>query len=284
MERQTVKLEASEGLALTADVYGPETGPPAILLHGGGQTRHAWAGTATRLGEAGFRALSFDQRGHGDSEWHPEGDYHFEAFSRDVAALAAHFDRPPVLIGASLGGIASLLAVAEQEGMRASALVLVDIATRMQRDGVDRIMSFMRARPDGFESLEDAADAIAEYMPHRPRPKDLSGLQKNLRQREDGRYRWHWDPLFVEGSRRPGHEFDLDRLDRAAARLELPTLLVRGRMSDILSEEGAQQFLSQVPHARFADVSGAGHMVAGDRNDVFTDAVLSFLKEEVPAE
>jgi hypothetical protein len=62
---------------------------------------------------------------------------------------------------------------------------------------------------------------------------------------------------------------------------------VRGKLSDLLSEEGARHFLELAPHAKYADVSGAGHMVAGDRNDLFTQAVRGFLRgvqpEGVPA-
>jgi pimeloyl-ACP methyl ester carboxylesterase len=81
----------------------------------------------------------------------------------------------------------------------------------------------------------------------------------------------------MSGDRTPGGRRDPERLERAAATLRVPVLLVRGRMSDIVSEEGARAFLAIVPHAEFVDVSDAGHMVAGDRNDVFTDAVARFL-------
>ena len=113
----------------------------------------------------------------------------------------------------------------------------------------------------------------------RRRPGDLSGLAKNLRRTPDGRLRWHWDPKFLEPGHGPRPGQDTDRLRAAARRLRVPTLLVRGRLSDLLSQEGANEFLALVPHARFADVSDAGHMVAGDRNDRFTSAVLDFLRE-----
>ena len=140
----------------------------------------------------------------------------------------------------------------------------------------------MTGHLDGFASLEEAADAIAAYNPHRPRPKDLSGLAKNLRQREDGRWVWHWDPAFVSGKFGSADEtrasvVQPDRLERAVDALRIPTLLVRGRRSDLLSEEGAREFLARVPHAEYADVAGAGHMVAGDRNEVFNRAILGFL-------
>jgi pimeloyl-ACP methyl ester carboxylesterase len=159
-----------------------------------------------------------------------------------------------------------------------SAIVLVDIAPKVERSGSDKIIAFMSARPDGFATLEEAADVIAEYLPHRPRPTDLSGLQKNLRLQADGRYRWHWDPAWivdVESRRAVNHEDDLDRYARV---LNIPTLLVRGRQSDLLSEEGARHFLDLVPHAEYVDVAGAGHMVAGDRNDAFTSGVVEFLQ------
>ena len=273
------RFEGSQGVRLAADGFGDPSHRPALLFHGGGQTRHSWSGTARRLAEAGWYAVSVDLRGHGESEWDPDGSYHHERFRDDVIAVARSFDEPPALIGASLGGISSLLAIEEAGNALARALVLVDIATRMEEAGSERIMDFMRGGLDGFASLEEVADAVAAYNPHRPRPKDISGLEKNLRLCEDGRYRWHWDPAFLEVDPDTSDKFVTpDLLDGAARSLTLPTLLVRGKVSDLLSEEGAQTFLELVPHAEFADVAGAGHMVAGDRNDLFTQAVVDFLE------
>src|SRR5690606_40599381 len=134
---------------------------------------------------------------------------------------SAGLPRPPVLVGASLGGLASLVAVAEsgEQERTARALVLVDVAHRIEDEGRDRIGAFMTGHLDGFASLEEAADAIAAYNPHRPRPKDLSGLAKNLRQREDGRWVWHWDPAFVQGQRGSADETRSSVIDRKSTRL-----------------------------------------------------------------
>ena len=151
----------------------------------------------------------------------------------------------------------------------------------MEESGKERIGAFMREHvEDGFGSLDEVADAVAAYNPHRPRPSDLSGLQKNVRLR-DGRWFWHWDPRFMTQSPDETRSSfaSSDRLKDAARHLTLPTLLVRGRMSDLLSEEGAKELLELAPHAEYADVAGAGHMVAGDRNDLFNDAVVSFLEQ-----
>ena len=278
-----VNLPGSNGLRLRADVFGPPGGQPVVLLHGGGQTRHSWGSTGRLLAGRGWRAYAVDLRGHGESDWAPEGDYRLDGFAADVRAVCSALTAPPVLVGASLGGMSSLLAVGEAPRPIASALVLVDVAPRIERAGADRIGEFMLAHMEsGFGSLEEAADAVAAYNPHRPRPTDLSGLEKNLRRRPDGRWVWHWDPRFLGGDGGSVDEtrasiMDPERLEAAARRLSLPVLLVRGRVSDLLSQEGAQRFLDLAPHAEFVDVAGAGHMVAGDRNDLFNEAIISFL-------
>jgi len=284
---EPTEFRGRDGNRLAADVAGDPSDPPVVLLHGGGQTRHSWGTTLETLGTRGWRVYSVDLRGHGDSEWASDGDYTLDALSEDVLAISRTFATPPALVGASLGGISSLAAIGEHPDEQvARALVLVDVAPRIEEAGRDRIGAFMMERMEsGFGSLDEVADAIQAYNPHRPRPTDLSGLQKNLRER-DGRWYWHWDPAFISG-RLGGRDetrsslVDPDRLQAAARVLTIPTLLVRGRVSDLLSEEGAQEFLQLVPHARMVDVSGAGHMVAGDRNDLFNDAVVGFLDEVV---
>lgn len=273
------------GLRLVGDAWGEQGAPPVVLLHGGGQTRHAWGETARDLAARGWYAIALDLRGHGESDWAPDGNYMIDAFVTDLQQVLTHFDRPPVLVGASLGGITALLTEGEAAHPVSAAIVLVDITPRVNPQGVERIRAFMTAKPEGFASLEEAADAVAAYLPHRPRPKDLSGLAKNLRLGPDGRYRWHWDPQLMNPARF-ARARDPERLLAAARSLRVPTLLVRGKLSDIVSEETAAEFLAAVPHARYVDVSGAGHMVAGDRNDIFSQAVIEFLcgvKTHAPA-
>ena len=270
----------ADGVTLAGDAWGPPGGPVVILQHGGGQTRHAWKDVGSRLGSAGYRAIAFDARGHGDSGWAPDGRYSQDAMIDDLVCLVRALGNPrPALVGASMGGGTSLVAVGEDH-VDATALVMVDIAPRTEPDGVARIKAFMRQKPDGFETLDEVADAIASYQPHRPRPRSLAGLAKNLRQGDDGRYRWHWDPRFI------ARDIDLDkrraRMEACAARLRLPVLLVRGGLSDVLTEEGAREFLALAPHAQYVSVGSAGHMIAGDRNDAFGRAVIDFLARVVP--
>lgn len=263
-------------LMIRGEAWGASDAPPVLLLHGGGQTRYAWGNTARTLAEQGWYAITLDLRGHGESDWAPDGDYSIDAFVADLRGVAARLSQPPALVGASLGGITSLLAEGEATEPMSTAVVLVDVTPRIEEKGAERILAFMKAYPQGFARLEEAADAVAEFLPHRSRPRDLSGLAKNVRQGPDGRYRWHWDPQML-------NSFQLDRVRNpermlaAAKGLRTPTLLVRGRMSDIVSEAAVAEFRSLAPHAQYVDVADAGHMVAGDRNDAFSEAVVNFL-------
>jgi pimeloyl-ACP methyl ester carboxylesterase len=280
-------FKGAAGNTLAADVYGEE-GPPVLLLHGGGQTRHAWRKTGDLLARMGRVAYAVDQRGHGDSEWVADGAYSFPDFAADARVLAdtlaERSGQRPVAVGASLGGIACLLAEGgpqrPQRGHVFAALVLVDITPRVDISGVEKVQGFMRAHAkEGFGSIAEAADAVAAYLPHRPRPRSHEGLKKNLRLHPDGRWRWHWDPRFLDGKRRVGpYGREVEEMLVAAARkIRVPTLLVRGASSELVQERHAKDFLDLVPHATYVDVSGARHMVAGDRNDQFANAIKEFL-------
>lgn len=275
--KETRTVESSTGASLTID-HWPGAGSTVVLAHGGGQTRHSWGGTADALVRSGHRVISMDLRGHGDSSWSAEGDYAMAAFRDDALAVVSWADEPVAWVGASLGGMTGLLAV-DAEPDRFNALVLVDITPKPSLAGVDRILTFMaETSTRGFESLDEAADAVATYQPHRPRPVDSSGLAKNLRCGEDGRWRWHWDPAFVTSRRSMTNTPDRHHeQEEACRRLTLPTLLVRGRLSDLVTEEEVAAFLALAPHANYVDVADAAHMIAGDKNDVFTSAITDFL-------
>ena len=271
----------ARALRLAGDSWGDPNAPLVVLQHGGGQTRHAWKGAGELLANAGYYAVAFDARGHGDSDWAPDGCYDQDVMVEDLKCVfVALGNRRPALVGASMGGGTSLVAV-EEDRVDATALVMVDVAPRIEQEGVAKIHAFMSQHPDGFDSLEAVAQAIASYQPQRQRPRKLDGLRKNVRLGADGKYRWHWDPRFRRSAQLDLVKRQL-RLEACARKLKLPTLVVRGGLSNVLTEQGVREFLQLCPHCEYVNVTDAAHMVAGDRNDIFGNAVIAFLSLAVP--
>lgn len=279
-----MEFRLADGVRLVADRYEGRRPEPVVLLHGGGQTRHAWGGTARALADAGWTAVVVDLRGHGESDWSPTGDYRLELFAADVRAICAALEGPPVLVGASLGGLSAMFALCDDAPPPAAALVLVDVAHRYEHTGARRIVEFMQARPAGFESPQEAAAQVAAYLPHRPQPLDAVGLRKNLRLR-DGGWRWHWDPAILRMAR-PLLDASVAAartqwLNERLPRLALPTLLVRGELSDVVTKEIAAELRRLVPRCTVVEIPSTAHMVAGDSNERFTEAIRRFLAELV---
>jgi pimeloyl-ACP methyl ester carboxylesterase len=277
--RVAAQFDVASSIRLAADIFGDPDAPAVLMLHGGGQTRHAWHATAMNLADAGWRAITVDLRGHGESTHPRPAAYGLEDFAADVRALIATITEDPVVIGASLGGIASLLALTESPAAPAAGLVLVDVAHRFQPRGGGRIVSFMEQHPDGFVNLAHAAEAVAAYLPHRARPRATTGLRHNLRRNLDGRWIWHWDPEILTQARPLLQEQTQlsERLTTAATQLRQPSLLVRGADSDVLTTNIAREFTELAANATLVEVPHAGHMVAGDNNNVFTTAIRAWL-------
>lgn len=276
-----VSFSGFDGVRLVGDSRGDPDANPVLFLHGAGQTRHAWDRTASVVADNGWRAVTLDMRGHGESDWAPDGDYSFAAFVADCAAVVRQLGRSPVLVGASLGGITSLMAEGTAEGEFSQGLVLVDITSHTNPSGVARIRNFMRSGVEGFDSLDDAARAIAEYTPQRKRQATPDGLRKVLRER-DGRWYWHWDPKFIASSRKVALDSEPGQFRGVTLReTTIPTMLVRGMMSDVVTDEGVKHLQTLIPDIEVIDVEGATHMVAGDKNDAFSDAIVSFLDDRV---
>ena len=276
----TVEFLGDGALTLVGDEWNrgvADPGLPTILmLHGGGQNRFSWKNTGAVLAEHGFHVVALDARGHGDSARSPIGDYTVDSLARDVAAVLEQIGRPVVLIGASMGGLTGIVAAHRAGPQSVTKLVLVDVVPRFESEGTHRIRDFMTRHVHGFENLEQAADAIADYLPHRKRPRNLDGLKKNLRHR-DGRWHWHWDPAFVTSVDDSNPFVEVEKLEQAAVDLEIPILLIRGKLSDVVSSQGVEDFLAIDPGAEFVELSDAGHTAAGDDNDAFSEAVVAFV-------
>ncbi|OBI73008.1 alpha/beta fold hydrolase [Mycobacterium sp. E740] len=275
---QTVEFRGSEDVTLVADEWNRGVDSQlssVLLLHGGGQNRHSWKKTAQILADQGLHVVALDSRGHGDSDRAPDANYTVDALCSDTLQVVEQIGRPVALIGASMGGMTGMLVADAAGPEKVSKLVLVDVVPRYEKDGSARIRDFMSSGVEGFESLDEAADAVAAYLPHRKRPRNPEGLKKNLRFR-DGRWFWHWDPAFLTA---PADDRFVreEKLEQAVMGLTIPILLIRGKLSDVVSVDGVKDFLEKVPHAEFAELAAAGHTAAGDDNDAFSEVVVQFV-------
>ncbi len=267
-----------DGLTMVADAYGEPAAPPVCFFHGGGQSRRSWAGSARRVAEAGYYGLAFDLRGHGESGWASDGDYRLEAFGRDVEAILAALGRPAALVGASRGGQSALVGGSRHPDL-VRLIMLADVAPYTVDTGVDAIRAFFRASDAGFATLDEAADALHNYL-GQPRMPRVSGLAKSMRE-QDGRLYWHWDtrttaPEFLN----PPEEGEA--LIAAARRVKSPVVLVRAELSNIISDESVSRFQELTPQLEVEIARGVGHMFTGDRNDAFAERLLHHLAKYMP--
>ena len=278
-----MKFKVSSGLNIAASSWGRDSDPLVILLHGGGQTRHAWGETGEKLSQNGFYVLALDLRGHGDSDWHPNGEYGVDNYKKDIVSILQEVKKPAAFIGASLGGMTSLSIAGDPElREKCWALVMVDIGLYPNLEGSQEIVEFMHSGSEGFASIEEAAESVANYLPHRKRPRDNRGLEKNLRLKDDGRYYWHWDPRFLDSRPKDIPEDYKEKQKSFAKVVEAPTLLIKGAMSNILTQNEVDDFLKVITHSEFVEIKDAAHMVAGDRNDIFAAAAIDFLENHSP--
>lgn len=270
------KFSVLEGLELAADWTGPVEGPLVVLSHGGGLTRRSWRATVPSLAANGYEAVAIDMRGHGESQWSSKRDYSLQAYAADIHAVAreAGAGRDVHLVGASLGGLASLIASTSLPGLR--SLVLVDVVPEVDRSRARAIEQFIRANLDGFAGIEEAAKAVSEFQ-GRPYPSEnFENLRHSLREGIDKRLYWHWDPARL----RETHQFDaydIASLNCAARGLQAPLLLLRGELSTMISDDGVEALRREAPQLQVQQVIDAGHNIADGNFQGFLQALLAFL-------
>lgn len=265
--------------------------PGVLCLHGGGQTAYMFEELGASLADRAH-VVAPDLPSHGDSDpsatapMSPGGPLH-HGIADTMPPLLDEFgmDRV-VLVGASLGGMAGIT-LADQAPDRVAGIALIDVAHKLEAEGVRKIIDFMTAH-ESFASLEEAAAAIADYLPRRKAPR-VESLTRNLRQRPDGRWEWkHAVGRRMREHREAGgegsHPADnlqlvLSGVEAAARRIRCPVLVLRGEHSDVLSEDGAADLVDLVPNGRVALVADAGHLAAGDNPHTTVDIVVDFLDE-----
>lgn len=267
----------SNGLKLAADLFGPEDGTPVLLIGGMGQTRHSWRRAAQRIADGGRRAITLDFRGHGESDRSPDGDYGYLRQVDDIVAIRRAIGRPMVLVGNSLGGKIGLAAAATGEPGTAAALVMVDAVPRSRKEGITNIARSMQMSSGGFASPEEAAMQLAAERGEPATPAAADRLRRNMRQDVSGRWHWHWDNAYFDPRQRIGTGPGSDYLESIAPQVTVPTLLAWCELSEVVDADGVAALRALIPQLEVEIIPGARHMIVGDQNDVFADALMAFL-------
>ena len=269
-----IRLRSPDGLLLAGEVHGKNGAPPVILLHGGGQSRKAWRGAARRLAATGYLACLMDLRGHGDSGWPEPAAYAIDNFVDDLLAAIAHLGPPAVLVGASFGGHIAMLTAARHPGL-CSALLLADVTPWIDESAGDHFRDTLRASAGGFSSIEEAAAVIARLHGDGGQ-HDPGRLLPHLRTGDDGRLHWKWDARFLDGAQiRGGGEGGLFMTE--ARRLRVPVLVMAAELSNLTSAREIAAFQAAVAGVDAVTIPGARHMLTGDANDAYADAIIGFL-------
>lgn len=254
--------------------WGDATAPPLVLLHGVTGHARTWDDEAGALATR-YRVLALDQRGHGDSDPAPDGDYTVTAMASDLTAFADALGLAHVaIVGLSMGGRVAI-AFAGQAPRRVSRLVTVDIGPDIAEAGRLRVGALMAQAPEVFSSLERAIAFQRVTNPRYTEAMLRHRVQHGTRPVPGG-VAWKYDRALREAARsgKWRDPIDLWPLWRAIA---CPILLVRGAESDVLSVETARRMLDDNPRARLAEVAGAGHTVPGDQPAVFQALLREFL-------
>ena len=274
LERHAQDLEVrANGVRFHYLDWGNEGADTVLFLHGALQQGHSWDFVSLSLC-ADYHVLALDARGHGDTDWAPDGDYSLEAHQRDLDGFvdALGLDQF-ILVGHSMGG-RNAYVFASRHPDALKALTVVDTGPEMGRAGESRIRGF-RELPDELDSYEEFADRVQSYT-GRSREQVIGALKYSIRERSDGKWTWKYDKVLRSPGFRPGG-WDPDRLWECVGSVRCPTLLVRGGNSDFFTPEVMDRILQLIPGSTAAVVPGAGHLVAGDNPAAFLVALRTLL-------
>ena len=274
-----VEFAGFGGVRIACDTFGSPDAPPVLLIPSGGQTKEFWHGSAQALAQAGRYAICVDLRGHGDSGHAADGRYDLDAYVQDLRAILAALPNRSHIVATGLGAIIALAAVGESDPHVVSGLSLMDFNIWVEESELKRQHASLLERTMGAGAPGQLADAIAAAHPNEPAPKDAGRLLKAFTRQEDGTLEWRGDPLALKYGSLIGMQ---DRLTAAASRTVSPVLLIRGSLNTSISNEIMQRLQATIPGAEIAEIEGAGHLMAADREDAFNSIVLEFLERHSP--
>jgi pimeloyl-ACP methyl ester carboxylesterase len=278
--RFPVSRHADVGIRLHYLDWGNEEQPCMLCVHGSAQNAHMWDFTALAFCDR-YHIVALDQRGHGDSDWAPNGEYDRTSYVGDLEKFVDTLGvERIVLMGLSMGGSNSI-AYAATHPERVGALVVVDVGPEAAGTGERAANDFVTQR-DVLDTYEEFVQRVIKYSQFRPEWHVRSTLRHSLKQLPDGRWTWKYDPVLRDPTRRAQRQSARQDPETRWAlweRIACPTLIVRGQQSNMLSGDVADKMVERNGNSRLIEIANAGHRVPGDNPPAFEKAVRSFLNE-----
>lgn len=272
---------ATRGMRLHYLDWGATGGLPVVFLHGAALNAHTWDVVCLALRQQ-YHCYALDQRGHGESAWAEDGDYSGDAHRGDIEALVDHLGiKQFVLVGHSMGGF-NAFNYAFHHSHRLAALVLVDAGPTMLTRGARRIFDFVKETAE-MDSLEHVIQKAIEFNPRRDPRLLRHSLLHNFRQNPNGKWTRKTDLRMFRSDKNREQERDrlIERF-RQAVRINCPTLIVQGSLSDVFTGEDAQKLADEFSNGHYGQVGDAGHTVQGDNPRVFAEVLSQFLDKVLP--
>jgi esterase len=249
---------------------------PIVFLHGAALNAHTWDVVCLTLRQQ-YHCHAVDQRGHGESAWAEDADYSREAHCGDLEAFVQQLGLDQfVLVGHSMGGF-NAFNYAFRHSPRLAALVLVDAGPSMLGKGARKIVDFVSQTAE-LDSLDEVMQKAIEFNPRRNPQLLRRSLLHNFRQKPDGKWVRKSDLRMWHANM--NREYDRERLKerfQQTGRVQCPTLIVRGGLSDVFTAEDGQNLAREFPNGHYAQVGEAGHTVQGDNPRVLAEVLSRFL-------
>jgi esterase len=273
------KTVVVNGLKLHYLGWGDPSSPTLIALHGLRGHGHSWDSFSEPMSGA-YHILALDQRGRGDSDWAPDGQYTSEAYVKDLEGFCEALQlRNFILMGHSMGGRNSMVFTARHPSM-VNRLIIVDIGPEGDPQGTARIKHESVAAQEEYTSFEELLEAQQKGNPLLSPEVLRRRLTYQTKTLPNGKIGWCYD-VEIRRQWREDRRPPQEDLWPAIAKIPCPTLIVRGIETDVLPLQVAQRMVQVMPKAQLAHVERAAHMVMEENPGGFLRVVRDFLESTV---
>ncbi|MCZ6854305.1 MAG: alpha/beta hydrolase [Gammaproteobacteria bacterium] len=245
-----------------------------VLLHGYTGHARSWDAFAAAMSDT-YRVLALDQRGHGETQWAPPQAYGTREMVTDLEAFVAAMGLSDfTLLGLSMGGIVAI-GYAGVRPPELSRLVIVDIAPEIAAEGYQKILTNV-ARSDTFATREEAFARARQDNSIPPEDHHRHRVYNSLMRTEEGLWTYRYDRALRDASI-PREPITAEEGWKYVQNFNVPTLLIRGELSDILSPDIAERMAKEIPDCELQEIPGSGHPVPLDKPEPFLEVARTFL-------